>query len=89
MFIDPAVNPAALQRSAMFATMNIRDRLHFAPAERGESLEFAFYRHFVPTGRGSCFAQEERGQAHLPNPEIMALEHVNPAVLHPSGLPFC
>jgi len=39
MFIDTIMIPLlALQRSAMFAAMNTRDRRHFAPLERGESF---------------------------------------------------
>ena len=39
MFIDIAINPmTALQRSAMFAAMKMRDRLRFAPMERGKAF---------------------------------------------------
>ena len=39
MFIDSRmILRLALQRSAMFAAMNKRDRLGFAPPERGESF---------------------------------------------------
>jgi len=63
MFIDPAINPTtALQRSAMCAAMNMRDRLRFAPMERGESFwRLPFYKHYVPpTGRGICLEKSRQ-----------------------------
>lgn len=32
----------------MFAAMNMRDRLRFAPPERGNLFELPFHKHYVP-----------------------------------------
>jgi hypothetical protein len=53
MFIDSyEPRQLALQRSAMFSGTNTWE-ICFAPSERGNLLEHLFYKHFVPTGRGS------------------------------------
>jgi hypothetical protein len=54
MFIEQAIlKRIALQRSAMFPTMNCEIR-YIPLLWSGENpLELAFYKHYVPTGRRS------------------------------------
>src|SRR5688572_21131106 len=64
MFIGRAINPGpALQRSAMFPAMVRETSLRFAPLERGGVFwGCAFYKHFVPTGRGTIVGNLVRKQ---------------------------
>src|SRR5439155_23489408 len=54
-------NPPALQRSAMFSARIALGRARFAPLERrGILVESCFYKHFVPTGRGTKISLRKR-----------------------------
>ncbi len=65
MFIDRAMNPGhALQRSAMFPAMVRETGLRFAPMERGGIFwGRPFYKHYVPTGRGTLYSEVLRSFA--------------------------